>query len=400
LERFIARHDGAAFEALVRRHGPLVWRVCRGILRNHHDAEDAFQATFLVLARNAPTIMPRGMLLNWLYGVARQTATKAKHVAVKRGVREHHVMVLPELEADPQPIGNDLHDALDEELSRLPAAYRAPIILCHLEGKAHQEAATQLGWPVGTLSGRLSRARRMLAERLSRRGFILPSGSLAVLSSWRAASASVPTSLVNATVMAAGGSTVVPVTHGLVSAEVAVLAKGVLKTMLLSKIKTRSLLLLLGAAIGIGLIAHSAEPRRRMRANGGSSTQKPAVPATPISKEYGTKKLLQELDWALTNVDTNTSRISALSRWTWNTMANDQFADSGIRTGLHLSFRDLPVARDAKILLDGKPAKLADLKIDKETFQERYGLQMTLQLSDDGSAITKIDARSQNSYFY
>ena len=180
LERFIVRRDEAAFETLVHRHGPLVWRICSLILRHHHNAEDAFQATFLILARKAQTITPREMLLNWLYGVARQTAPKAKYLAAKREARERHVAELPEPEAVLPSIDLDLHDVLDQELSRLPAYYRTPIILCHLEGKGQKEAAIQLGWPVGTFSARLSRARRLLATRLSRRGLNFSDASLAM----------------------------------------------------------------------------------------------------------------------------------------------------------------------------------------------------------------------------
>jgi RNA polymerase sigma factor (sigma-70 family) len=401
LERFAIRRDEAAFEALVRRHGPLVWRVCRLILRHHHDAEDAFQATFLILARKAPTIVPREMLPNWLYGVARQTAIKAKHMAARRETRERRMTELPQPEALPQPIEIDLHEVLDQELSQLPARYRTPIILCHLEGKGHKEAATQLGWPVGTLSARLSRARRILASRLSRRGFTLSAGSLAVLTTWRAASASVPTSLINSTVKVVVLSAKNPLDQGLVAAEIIALTKSVLRAMLMSKIKTGSLILVVGAAIGVGLFARSAESPRRMQAEGGLGTQKRTAPNEQRFRGEGSRKLLQKLDWALTKVDTDNRRISALARWTWNSMANDEFASSGLQTGLHLSFSDLPVSTDAEILLDGKPAKLTDLvAIDNETFNVWYGLQLALQLSDDGTTITKIDARSHNAYFF
>jgi RNA polymerase sigma factor (sigma-70 family) len=424
LDRFIARRDELAFEALVRRHGPLVWGVCRRILRDHHDAEDAFQATFLVLARKAATIRPREMLPNWLYGVARQTAAKARLMAARRRARERLGTEWPEPETTTRPIVDDRLEALEQELGRLPASYRAPIILCHLEGKGHQEAAEELGWPVGTLSGRLSRARGMLAKRLSRRGLALSAGSLVLLSSRPAASACMPTSLVKTTIKLSGASGAGPAATGLVSAEVAALARGVMKTMLWKKIRIGSLLMLNGAAIGIGLIARSAEAPARMQAAGPPATQKrPAeperrpggrdttpdpfdaiemIPAEPERKPggEGSRKLLQELDWALTRVDPDKGRISALARWTWNTVANDEFATSGIRTGLHLSFSDLPVAKDAEILIDGRPGTLADLRVDKETFKERYGLQMTLRLSADGSAITRIDARSQNAYFF
>ena len=228
------RREGAVFEAIVRRHGPMVWGVCRRVLRDHHDAEDAFQATFLVLARKAASVMPREKLGNWLYGVAYQTAMKARAMRAKRRVREGQVPDMPEPMAVPDDLRDDLAETLDQELSRLPEKYRIPIVLCDLEGMTHKEAASQLGWPIGTVSSRLSRARSMLAKRLSRRGVSLSVGSLAVLLAQESASASMPTRLIGSTaqaasLFAAGGA----VTAGVVSAEVAALTGEVLKIMLL-----------------------------------------------------------------------------------------------------------------------------------------------------------------------
>jgi RNA polymerase sigma factor (sigma-70 family) len=155
LDRFVARREGAVFEAIVHRHGPMVWGVCRRVLRDHHDAEDAFQATFLVLARKAASVMPREKVGNWLYGVACQTAMKARVTKAKRRGRESQAPDVPEPEAVREGPLHDLLPELDRELSRLPEKYRVPIVLCELEGKTHREAAEQLGWPIGTVSGRL-----------------------------------------------------------------------------------------------------------------------------------------------------------------------------------------------------------------------------------------------------
>ena len=248
LERFIARREGAVFEAVVRRHGPMVWGVCRRILRDHHDAEDAFQATFLVLARRAASVVPREGLANWLYGVAYKTSLKAKAVRAKRRGREVQAVAVPEPEAGRTEERDELRDVLDLELSRLPDKYRTPVLLCDLEEKTHQEAADQLGWPVGTVSGRLSRGRAMLAKRLARRGVSASVGGLAVAVA-RSAGAGVPPSLAAATAdaaaaFAAGGSAA-----GLVSGGAAALTEGVLKAMLLSKVKT-----IAAVAIGVGLL--------------------------------------------------------------------------------------------------------------------------------------------------
>jgi RNA polymerase sigma factor (sigma-70 family) len=150
LERFVSQREEAAFEAFVRRHGPLVWGVCRRMLEDHHDAEDCFQAVFLVLARKASSIVSRALLANWLYGVARNAARKAGAANLKRRSKEKQVQHMPETVAAESCEG-DVADLLDVELTRLPEKYRVPILLCALHGKTHQEAARQLGWPIGTL---------------------------------------------------------------------------------------------------------------------------------------------------------------------------------------------------------------------------------------------------------
>jgi RNA polymerase sigma factor (sigma-70 family) len=238
LDQYLRRRDEDAFEALVRRHGPMVWGVCRRVLGNEADAEDAFQATFLVLVRKAASIVPRSLVGNWLYGVAHNTALKAKVMNSKRRVKERQARERPR----PEPPGEDwqhLHAQLDEELSRLPEKYRAPIVLCDLEGKTLREAAKHLGWPQGTVAGRLSRARARLARQMSRHGLALAGGTLATALVQNAASACVPRLLVDSTVKAASSfapGTAAPA--GVVSAKVAALTQGVVKAMLLAKLKT------------------------------------------------------------------------------------------------------------------------------------------------------------------
>ncbi len=238
LTDYVSRHDGAALESLVRRHGPMVWGVCRRVLGNHHDAEDAFQATFLVLVRKAASIASRELLANWLYGVAHQTALKARATVARRKVRERQVTEMPEPAFEGRDLGNELQPLLDQELSRLPDGYRAVIVLCELEGKTRKEAARQLALPEGTVASRLARARAMLAKRLAQRGVTLSGGALAALLSQNVTSAGVSISLVSSTIRAA---TLVAVGQtaatGVISFEVAALTKGVLKAMLMSKLK-------------------------------------------------------------------------------------------------------------------------------------------------------------------
>jgi len=169
LDRFIEAQDENAFEAIVRRHGPMVLGVCRRILHNYHNAEDAFQATFLVLARKARSIRGRGVVAGWLYGVAVKTALRARTSVGRRYAREKQVPDMPEPQVFPKDNYADLVPLLDQELNHLPEKYRLPIILRDLEGKGYEEAARQLGWLPGTFAGRLSRARKILAARLERR---------------------------------------------------------------------------------------------------------------------------------------------------------------------------------------------------------------------------------------
>jgi RNA polymerase sigma factor (sigma-70 family) len=252
LERFLARRDEAAFEALVKRHGSMVLGVCRRVLHNPHDTEDAFQATFLVLIRKAATIVPRDDVGNWLYGVAYRTALEARTAAARRRAKERRVTRMPRPEVSDEEVWTDLRDLLDQELSRLPDKYRAPIVLCDLEGKTRKAAARQLGWREGTLSWRLARARRLLADHLTRRGVALSGGALALTLARNAAGASVPVPLVARTVTAA--TTVVRpiIAAGVISAQVLALTEGVLKTMLLAKLKVATAVLLLIASIGAG----------------------------------------------------------------------------------------------------------------------------------------------------
>ncbi len=247
---FIEHRDEAAFATLVRRHGPMVWGVCRRLLPNHHDAEDAFQATFLVLVRKAASVVPREMVGNWLYGVAHQTARKARATTAKRHTRERQVTAMPE-PAPESDLWADLQPLLDQELSRLPDKYRAIIVLCDLEGKTRREAARQLGCPEGTVASRLAAGRAMLAKRLARYGPTVSGVTLAAVLTQNVASASVPAAVISSTIGATSLLAAGQAAAGLISVNAAALAEGVLKTMLLNKLKIASVLLVLGF-FGIG----------------------------------------------------------------------------------------------------------------------------------------------------
>ncbi len=275
LRSFLFRHDEAAFEALVRRHGPMVRGVCRRVLRNLEDADDAFQAAFLVLIRKAPSLTTREVLGDWLHGVAYRTALKARVAASRRRMKEKQAL-RPEVCFE-QENRSEWLPLLDEEVGRLPAKYRLPVVLCDIEGRTRKEAAQHLGWPEGTVSGRLSRARAMLARRLTRRGVVLSAATLAAGMASEA-SARLPISVVRSICKAALGCAAGSAA-GSVPAHVAALSEGVVKAMFVSKLKNAVALvtvaLVLTAGAGAWRYAAVAAP---------SEEQKQEVPAQASPK--------------------------------------------------------------------------------------------------------------------
>jgi RNA polymerase sigma factor (sigma-70 family) len=263
LGRFIEQRDTTAVAALMHRHGPMVWGVCRRLVANHHDAEAAFQATFLVLVRRASFIIPRERVGNWLYGVAHQTSLKAGARLAKRRTRERQMMTMPEAPAPEQNPWDDLQPLLDQELSRLPEKYRVAIVLCDLEGNTRKETARQLGVPEGTLAGWLTRGRALLAKRLTRHRALSGGAPAAVLTPQ--ASPAVPTS-----VMSSATQTVLPVAAGqavagTASVAVAALTEGVMKAMWMTRVQVvlRACLvgaLLVGGAFGYRTLADNKVP--------------------------------------------------------------------------------------------------------------------------------------------
>ena len=247
LDRFLTYRDEGAFESIVSLHGPMVLSLCRRFLRDPRDIEDAFQATFLILARKAGSIRNRQVLSSWLYGVAYRVAVRARSEVLTRRSFETGVPLLDELPDSPIPEADDLMPLLDQELSRLPEKYRAPIVLCYLKEQTHDQAAALLRWPVGTVRSRLARGRELLRDRLTRRG-CAPASALLGMGpglAGRSFTAAVPQPLIEATVAAAGrfltGAAVTsPVALTLsstLSGSASTLAQGVLTTMALTQIK-------------------------------------------------------------------------------------------------------------------------------------------------------------------
>jgi RNA polymerase sigma factor (sigma-70 family) len=251
LEQFLAQHDETAVEALVRRYGPLVLGVCRRVLRNLHAADDVFQATFLVLTRKAPTLNGTKSLGNWLYTVAYRLALRARAVEIRRQQRQARAMHLRhQMEIMPAN-ASDVIVALDEELHRLPARHRVPLVLCYFEGKTNEEAAQLLGCPRGSMAARLAQARERLRKSLARRGYAAPATGIATLLANSAAQGAVPLPLLINTVRAAlwfageqSSST------GVVSTQAVALARAAFRSMLVYKLKIVGVMLLASAMLG------------------------------------------------------------------------------------------------------------------------------------------------------
>ena len=266
LDRFASRRDEAAFAALVARHGPMILGLCRQWLRDPHDAEDAFQAVFLVLARKAGTIRDPELLGNWLYGVARRTAEKARGRIARRRSREGREATMDDREVaaepdDPGRLADDgeRSEVLHQELGRLPAKFRLPIVLCHLEGLTHEEAARRLRVPVGTIRSRLSRGRDRLRDRLGRRGLAIPAVAVAAALEGGTASARMVPSLIDRTARAAVQVGAGRTATGVASAAAVELANEVTRSLLMTKMKTMAAALLsLGAVAGAGAITAGA----------------------------------------------------------------------------------------------------------------------------------------------
>jgi RNA polymerase sigma factor (sigma-70 family) len=263
VQRFANLGEETAFEALVRRHGPLVWDVCRRVLHRYHDAEDVFQATFLVLARKAGAIRKRQSVASWLYGVALRLAWK---VRASRGAGKggYPFSAAREAAADPAELAarQELAQIIDEEVQRLPEKYRLPIVVCYLAGKTNEQAARELQWPLGTVKIRLARGRALLARRLARRGLALSATLAGVGVSETMAGAPLPIGLPFATARAAAAfaATSASGTAGTAAA----LARSALKSMLLARIRITALLLAVSAAFAGGSV-WLAQPRDQVR---------------------------------------------------------------------------------------------------------------------------------------
>jgi len=306
LDRFAAAHDETAFEVVVWRHHQMVVSVCSRILADSNDVEDAFQATFLVLARKAGSLRRTGSLSSWLFGVARRVALEAR----ARGSRRHVPDLVYVPPACPEPcdeiVRQELRCVFDEVLGQLPEKYRAPIVMCYLEGLTYEEAGQRLGCPKGTVSTRLTRARELLKIRLTGRGLAVSAGSLAAWLCASAASAATPVSLVASAIKAATAAAAMKTVAGTIAPKVAALTQGVLKAMFMTKLKklTALTLLLALAAFGGGLATHHRaagqqgdvdKPAAKENSRDGSAENKQGPKTEPALQEPRVRNLLRRL---------------------------------------------------------------------------------------------------------
>jgi RNA polymerase sigma factor (sigma-70 family) len=284
VEQLLAGRDEAAFEAVVRRHGPMVYRVCWRVLQQEQDTEDAFQATFLILAQRVHTVRRHASLASWLHGIAHRVAIKARARAATH--RRHEQKALPRHVPPDEITWRKVRDVLDAELQQLPEKWRLPLILCYLEGRTQDETAGQLGWSKRTLRRRLEEARAALGRRLTRRGVVWPAALAAVLLSDCVAPAALAPGLVGSTVEAAAGLAGGQAATAAVSANAAALTQGVLETMVVTKFNTAvaGLVILSLIALGAGLVTLNTSTA----AQEGQARKPPALgaegPEGPASK--------------------------------------------------------------------------------------------------------------------
>jgi RNA polymerase sigma factor (sigma-70 family) len=360
LARFTANRDEDAFVALVRRHSPMVYGVCQRVLRNHHDAEDAYQATFVVLAKKAASIRTRETVGNWLYGVAHRTALEVRSVNARRRAKEENLKNVLREETLSSESNSDLRDALDDELSRLPDKYRVAIVLCDLEGRKRAEVARDFGIPEGTLCSRLATAHKMLAKRLARFNSQSPVAPLtaALLGSTTAVPAELLRTTVKVALTIAAGNKA-----GAVSATVTLLAERVVKAMLLSKLKIGVLLAcaavmlagggvaVVGRSFGIG---QSQDPPGPVVAN-----SSPTAPSFAEERKE-TSTLLQESHQVLARKEIERILLCAQLRIMDGEEAKEKRAncillidpESGEWKGI--SIDSAPHAREPRLSPDGK----------------------------------------------
>jgi RNA polymerase sigma factor (sigma-70 family) len=395
LDAFVRRGDEAAFELLVWRHAAMVLAACRRVLRDRHEAEDAFQATFLVFVRKAACIGKGDSVGSWLHRVASRIALRARSRAAKRPRGPLTGEDVPARAASDEVLWRDLRPVLEEEVERLPEKYRRPFVLCYLEGHTNEQAARQLGCPKGTVLSRLVRGRERLRTRLARRGVVLSGGLLATILMSKAATASVPAALVRLTVKAAIPFAAGNAAAGLVSARTAAWTEGALNAMFMTRLKMSAaiaLVVALTATVG-GFFAQpllaggrtpagKEQPRREARGETRDGR------AAPQSQVQGVVKAVDAAKGTIT-LTLRPGRGEEREQEETFTLAKD--AEVGIAASSRREaspFREPPF-REGK-LADLAPGALATLQLapDKKTVESVLATGPTLR----AATIKMVDA--------
>lgn len=376
LERFLADRDEAAFAALVRRHGPKVMAVCRRFTRHHQDAEDAFQAVFVVLARRASSVRPPGQVGSWLYGVACRTARKARGRAAR--LRRRETSPEPGVEPmTPPPVSHADAAVILEEVERLPPVYRAALVLCDLDGRPRKEAAAELGIPEGTLSSRLTEARNKLAARLARRGVTVPA-----------------VGVVLAGMVAADGAVPEPLTAAAVRLGVAVASGAAVEWSPALALASRAGgwwwaagagVTAVGVTLAVGaLVAAGPSPGARAGKDPPPPQTSPEPPRAGVAARPPLHRSLEGHEWSLTALDYDRRTVSLsdpADRATPQVMLTKQ---GGLMPG-GFSLADLPVASDAEVRIDDRPGEFARLS---------PGVCVRVVLAPDALRVVRIEATS------
>jgi RNA polymerase sigma factor (sigma-70 family) len=375
LEQFAsgeAESAESAFAALVDRHGGMVLRVCRGVLGDDQEAQDAFQATFLILARKAGSLWVRGTLGPWLYGVARRTASAARSAGARR---RRHERRAAEMAPRVTKVGDwdDLDVVLHEEVDRLPIRYRTPVILCYFEGLTHEQAAGQLGWPVGTVRTRLTKGRERLRSRLLSRGLAPTTGLLASAGGGEATAGSIPTALAVATVRGAliyaAGESI----GGAVPASAVALAERGLKMMSLTRWNAVAFTLL---AIGGGAAGVVAFAQPRQAADQGEA-RPPGAPAAVRPPDDRARKTA-----AAARVETARSAVDALMDRLMQNMPDDKASKFRVFDAIPTWSRRL--MEDRVRVAGDRAARLAALREHRDRMKKLETLYTELMQGESG----------------
>ena len=368
LAAFVQDGSEIALEVLMRRHGPMVMGVCHRVLQDQHDAEDAYQATFLVLARKGRSLRNAHLVGNWLYGVAYRCALHIRSANLRRRANEKQVVNMPEPAVSLESSGPDLRPVMDAELEKLPEKYRVPLVLCDLEGRQRREVARQLGLAEGTLSSRLATGRRLLAKRLSRRGLTLSGGMLAVLLAQQA-QAAVPPALAQATFVAASKLAAgQAVTSLAVSGNVLEAFHGTMRGFWLTKVKIAAAgLLAAGLAAGVlGAVLSGIDPPANPQPGPAAVAQELPKNVEPAPKEEPLAKHLQSRSWTLKALNKEQRTITICDKPVGNggltLIIGDPKPASKFPDQKGACLEGLPLTKDAKVFIDGQPGQIADLR--------------------------------------